>query len=136
MQEPPMMQPKGLNFTFFVKDFDKSLTFYRDVLGLRYKTEWRSQYSRGVIFDIGNDGEFQFYGPPEGKTQTEASPAGVKIAFLVDDVDAHYTRIKAAGAEIVEEINDKPWGDRSFGIKDPDGLILYIYSKIAEKETP
>lgn len=128
------MQPKGLNFTFFVQDFDKSMTFYRDVIGLRYKTEWNSQYSRGVIFDIGNDGEFQFYGPPEGKTQTEASPAGVKIALRVEDVDTHYKRIKATDTEFVEELSDKIWGDRSFGIKDPDGLILYIYSKLAEKE--
>lgn len=128
------MQPKGLNFTFFVKDFDKSMKFYRDVMGLRYKTEWDSEYSRGVIFEIANDGEFQFYGPPKGKKQTEPSPTGVKIALRVDDVDKHYARIKATDTEIVEDISDRIWGDRSFGIKDPDGLILYIYSKIAEKE--
>ena len=48
----------------------------------------------------------------------------------VADVDAEYARLKAAGATICEEMKDKPWGERSFVINDPNGVHLYIYKSI------
>ena len=46
------------------------------------------------------------------------------------DVDAEYARLKAAGAIICEEMKDKPWGERSFVMDDPNGIHLYIYKSI------
>ena len=55
---------------------------------------------------------------------------GMILSFEVADVDAEYTRLKAAGAIICEELKDKPWGERSFVINDPNGVHLYIYKAI------
>ena len=38
----------------------------------------------------------------------------------LDDVDAHYARAKAAGAEIVQEIADQEYG-RTYWARDPEG---------------
>ena len=40
---------------------------------------------------------------------------------LVDDVDAHHERAKAAGAVIVEELVDTPFGHRRYTCDDPQG---------------
>jgi uncharacterized glyoxalase superfamily protein PhnB len=40
---------------------------------------------------------------------------------LVDDVDGHYERAKAAGAGITEEPNDLPFGHRRYSCADPQG---------------
>jgi PhnB protein len=55
-----------------------------------------------------------------------ASPqdlAGVHAQILcyVDDVDAHYRRALAAGATLVGEPTDQPYGDRSYRALDPEG---------------
>jgi len=39
----------------------------------------------------------------------------------VDDVDKHYERAKAAGAEIHMEPTDQPYGDRRYDTEDLEG---------------
>lgn len=55
---------------------------------------------------------------------------GVVLSFEVDDVDAEYQRLLFAGLEGCSEIQNKPWGERSFVVDDPAGVHLYIYTSI------
>ena len=43
------------------------------------------------------------------------------VMCYVDDVDAHYAGAIAAGATIVSELEDKPYGDRMYTATDPEG---------------
>jgi uncharacterized glyoxalase superfamily protein PhnB len=43
------------------------------------------------------------------------------LYVYVDDVDQHYARARGAGATIVMELSDRPWGDRSYQATDPQG---------------
>jgi PhnB protein len=43
------------------------------------------------------------------------------VHVYVDDVDAHFERAKAAGAEIVMEPTNQEYGDRRYDAKDPEG---------------
>jgi uncharacterized glyoxalase superfamily protein PhnB len=54
------------------------------------------------------------------------------IYVLVDDVDAHYERAKAAGAEITEEPADQDYGDRRYSARDPEGHHWYFAQHIKE----
>lgn len=44
-----------------------------------------------------------------------------QVLCYVDDVDAHYERAKAAGADILSEPEDQPYGDRRYRVRDPEG---------------
>lgn len=55
---------------------------------------------------------------------------GIIISFEVDNVDAEYERLKAAGLQIQQDMQDKPWGERSFVVNDPNGVHIYIYNLI------
>lgn len=44
-----------------------------------------------------------------------------QVHCWVDDVDAHCERARAAGATIVAEPEDQPYGDRSYRVTDPEG---------------
>ncbi|MGW5732163.1 MULTISPECIES: VOC family protein [Streptomyces] len=47
---------------------------------------------------------------------------GTSGAYVVTDhVDDLYRRLTAAGADIIREIEDKPYGSREFAIADPEG---------------
>ncbi len=48
-------------------------------------------------------------------------PAAYGVYVLVDDVDAHHDRAKAAGAEIVLDPEDTEWGSRRYRALDLDG---------------
>jgi uncharacterized glyoxalase superfamily protein PhnB len=43
------------------------------------------------------------------------------LVVHVDDVDAHYERARAAGASIDSEPTDQPYGQREYGVRDPEG---------------
>ena len=43
------------------------------------------------------------------------------VAVYVDDVDAHFERARAEGAQIDSEPEDQFYGDRSYRCRDPEG---------------
>ena len=51
--------------------------------------------------------------------------------MLIDNVDAHHERAKAADAEIIEELQDLPFGHRRYGATDPQGHEWYFAQSIS-----
>lgn len=54
------------------------------------------------------------------------------VTVYVDDVDAHYARAVAAGAEISEELADQFYGDRIYRALDPEGHRWSFHERIRE----
>jgi uncharacterized glyoxalase superfamily protein PhnB len=48
-------------------------------------------------------------------------PAKTGVYIAVDDVDRSYERVRAAGAEIVRELEETDYGSREFTVRDADG---------------
>lgn len=48
---------------------------------------------------------------------------GIYIALSDADIDTSYARAKAAGAEIIRELEDTEYGSHEFGVRDPEGHI-------------
>ncbi len=47
---------------------------------------------------------------------------------IVSDVDAHFTRAVAAGARIVMDLADQPYGGRGYACADPEGHLWWFGS--------
>jgi len=73
--------------------------------------------ARVIVFDIEN---FE----PEAEGTRNAA-----LIYLVTDADAEYKRLAALGVAY-DAPTDKPWGSRSFSIKDPDGNSLNFAAPI------
>jgi len=43
--------------------------------------------------------------------------------IVIEDADAHYAQAKAAGAEIVRELEDQPYGSRDYSARDFEGNL-------------
>ena len=57
------------------------------------------------------------------------------LTIFVDDVDAHNRRAKAAGARIVEELNETAYGERQYGVEDFEGHH-WLFSRHARDVSP
>ena len=58
------------------------------------------------------------------KPPRETGGVGTQSAYvIVEDADAHYARAKAAGAEIVTEVEDQDYGGRLYACRDPEGHL-------------
>ena len=68
--------------------------------------------------------------PPSGFQNPSQVGRTSLVHILVEDADAHYERAKAAGARIIEEPNDLPFGHRRYGCADPQGHEWYFAQPI------
>lgn len=101
-------------------DFEHSLRFYSEILGLHVYREWGSGAGRGVVFFLGG-GFLELSGASAMPTS-----GNVGLWLQVRDVDAVERELEEAGAEIVKAPANKPWGLREMTVQDPDGLRIVI----------
>jgi uncharacterized glyoxalase superfamily protein PhnB len=64
--------------------------------------------------------------PEEGRGRT----SGLLINFEVNDPDAVYERILAAGLPILRSLRNEPFGQRHFITKDPNGVLIDVIKPI------
>lgn len=57
------------------------------------------------------------------KTSRELGGVTQGIYMFVPDIDAHYARARAAGAEIVYQLRDTDYGSREYGARDLEGNL-------------
>jgi predicted enzyme related to lactoylglutathione lyase len=101
-------------------DFERSLRFYAENLGLHVYRQWGSGSTRGVVFFLGG-GFLEL----SGSSRTGASES-VGLWLQVRDVNAVRRELEEAAVDIMELPTDKPWGLREMQIRDPDGLRIVI----------
>ena len=56
--------------------------------------------------------------------------AGMLLNFEVEDVDAEYERLSAAGLPILLSLRDEAFGQRHFITADPDGVLIDVIKPI------
>jgi catechol 2,3-dioxygenase-like lactoylglutathione lyase family enzyme len=114
-----------------VDDLDESLAFYRDALGLDVRNDVGSGESRWVTL-VGSaqpDLEFVLSPPHAGRSQADGDAlrellvkgALPMIVFATDDLASTFERVRAWGAEVLQEPIDRPWGVRDSAFRDPSG---------------
>jgi predicted enzyme related to lactoylglutathione lyase len=109
----------------YVRDIEQSKKFYTEVVGLPLD-EQQSSPKFVVLAREGSPLALQELSTlPAGQAK---DPGGVEIAFDADDVDAAYRRWKSAGAEILSEPENMPFG-RYFLAKDPNGHYVSVYKR-------
>jgi PhnB protein len=67
-------------------------------------------------------------------TPATLGAAGGGIVVYVKDVDAHFEVARRAGATILREPADQPYGQREYAVRDPDGHSWWIATPSAAPE--
>jgi len=113
--------------SFTVNDVEKSLGWYRDVMGFAVGDRWEdngklmgAELKAGpVVFMIGQDDW------KRGRDRQKG--VGFRLYCRTDqDVDKLAAGIKARGGTLAQEPRDEEWGARAFTVEDPDGFKITI----------
>jgi catechol 2,3-dioxygenase-like lactoylglutathione lyase family enzyme len=118
-----------------VHDPDQALSFYRDTLGLELRNDvgkgdfrWitigaASQPSVAIVLTNYLNGS-----PADNDAVASLVAKGALngVHFHTDDLDGIFEKVRAAGAEIVEEPAERPWGTRDFAMRDPSGNLVRV----------
>jgi len=99
---------------------------------------WEHPDNRGTLLSFGGKAattvievlELGEEAVPGGK------PVNLVLSIEVDAVDAWHAELMERGVTIARGLEDAPWGHRSFGIDDPDGLRIWYYQDQNQKQIP
>ena len=119
-----------------VNDLDESLAFYSDALGLEVRNDVASDGFRWVTLASAAqpDLEIVLSEPHAGRSQADGDALqelltkGVlpMIVFRAGDLGATFEKVRASGAEVLQEPIDQPWGPRDCAFRDPSGNTVRI----------
>jgi lactoylglutathione lyase len=112
----------------FVSDLDRAIAFYRDVIGLplRFRADAYAEFAtEGAKFALFPRSELPTLIGRSAPRDPAPWPQG-EVAFFVEDVDAEHVRLKAAGVAVLAAPTDRPWGERTLHVADPDGNVVEL----------
>jgi PhnB protein len=119
---PPSGLPRVLPHLVY-DDVDAAVTWLADAFGFSERTQYRHSEPDGSTSRTQLDvvDSVITVGRPSVHGASPATGVSSMLYVYVDGVDAHYARARAAGARIVIELDDAPWGDRRYQATDPQG---------------
>ncbi|HEY1703887.1 MAG TPA: VOC family protein [Trebonia sp.] len=118
-----------------VHDPDLALAFYRDALGLDVRNDVARERFRWITVGSPSQPGMSIVltnylnGSPADNDEIAslvAKGALNGLHFQTDDLDSAFKKVSAAGAEIVSEPADQPWGTRDFAVRDPSGNLIRV----------
>jgi len=124
-RQPETLRLRTVAPSFTATDLQRSIAFYRDVLGFVIGDEWRENgeltgceiHAGAVTFMLAQD-DF-------AKGRDRQKGVGSRLfCDTAQDLDRVAAEIKARGGVLDQEPQDMSWGSRVFMITDPDGFKL------------
>jgi uncharacterized glyoxalase superfamily protein PhnB len=119
----------------FVHNPDLALLFYRDALGLEVRNDVKREDLRWIT--VGSPAQpgvsivltnYLNSSPADADAlaglMAKGALAGVN--FHTADLNAAFEKLRASGADIVQEPTDQPWGTRDCAVRDPSGNLVRI----------
>ena len=118
-----------------VHDPEAALGFYRDALGLEVRQDVSAGEFRWITVGApGQDVAIVLSQPHAGRSQAEGdallglvTQGSLQAAiFNTDDLDTTFEKVRASGAEVLQEPASQPWGARDCAFRDPSGNLIRI----------
>ena len=119
-------------------DPDESLAFYRDALGFEVRNDVGYGGMRWITVGPADQPEVSvvLYPPSADPSITEeetrmiaemmAKGTFATLVLSASDVDAAFDAVQSAGAEVIQEPTDQPYGIRDCAFRDPAGNQIRI----------
>ncbi len=122
-----------LRVALTTRDYERSVKFYCDGLGIEPAQIWNNGDGRALILDMGR-ATLELFDEAQAQTidQIEAGErlsGQIRFALQVPDLKAAMDRLLAHGATLVHPPVTTPWGDYNVRLQDPDGMQITLFQK-------
>jgi lactoylglutathione lyase len=111
-------------------DLERSLGFYRDLLGGTVSYEFPGP--EGTPGYVGIELGTSHLGIGYDPGLEDVPGRRMSLWIYVEDCDATIGRLRDGGVEIVAEPADQPWGERVARVRDPDGNEVIVGQRAAQ----
>jgi lactoylglutathione lyase len=120
-----------LRVALTVSDYERSIKFYCDGLGIEPAAIWNNGLGRALVLNMGN-AALEIFDEVQAETidqiEAEQRVSGqIRFALQVPDVKAAMERLLAHGAILIHPPIITPWGDNNVRLQDPDGMQITLF---------
>ncbi len=132
-QNPPEGYPRVMPYLLY-EDSAAAVDFLTRAFGFRERMRVPDESGRITHAEVELGDGVIMLGTPGDDYKNPKRLGGVtqNDYVYVDDVDEHFARAKEAGASIVREPTDQGYGDRNYGVKDPEGHEWYFGTHVRD----
>jgi PhnB protein len=116
-----------------VQDLEASIAFYTKTLGFEHTMTMPDNDGKPnfAIVTLGTDSTIGLQSDPA------ATERGRGVSFMVyvadsTDIDAYYADVQKHGAKVTQPLKTEYWGDRVFGLSDPDHFELMLCKTVQQ----
>jgi catechol 2,3-dioxygenase-like lactoylglutathione lyase family enzyme len=118
-----------------VTDAEEALTFYRDALGLELRNDVANDGFRWVTLSSPTQpaveivvSDYLGTSPADRDALASLITKGAMngVVFATSELDATFEKVRASGAEVLQEPMDQFWGVRDCAFRDPAGNMVRI----------
>ena len=121
--------PRTITPYLLYEDAGAAIEFLVEAFGFTERLRFTDEDGRVTHAELSlGDGSIML-GAPGGdfRSPKRSGPAPSALVHVyVEDVDTHFAHARDAGATILSEPEDKPYGDRSYGVEDPEGQLVLL----------
>ena len=119
-------------------DPDASVGFYRDLLGFEVRLDVGYGDMRWITVGPADQPDTSLVLEPpfvdpsvseeERRTVADMMAKGTfaRVILATDDLDGTFARLRDAGAPVVQEPTEQPYGVRDFAVRDPAGNLVRV----------
>lgn len=125
--QPESLRGRALGASLTVNDLQKSVGWYRDVVGFTVAQEYEREGVVRAVRLVAGSVQILVGQDDGAKGWDRVKGQGISLMMTTaQNVDEIAARIKERGGTLESEPTDMPWGARVFRVVDPDGFILAI----------
>lgn len=126
-KRPETLRLRRIAPAITVSDMEASLHWYREVLGFHQKETWEHEGTIVGAELVAGAHSIMLFQDDFKKGKDREKGAGIRLHLeTTQDVDRIAEQVVEQGGKLVSEPEDKPWGTRSFDLRDPDGINITI----------
>jgi uncharacterized glyoxalase superfamily protein PhnB len=105
-----------------------AIAFLRDVLGFEPTAVHPPEGDNVAHAELAFGGEHLMLGGEPAPDDATRMQGRLAPYLAVDDVDAHFERVRAAGGDVVYPPRDTEYGSREYAVRDPEGAVWSVGS--------
>lgn len=113
-------------------DYEASVTFYTDVMGMTQAVEFEAGGRRVTLLDIGDGSHLELFEPLPGTQPANDATGNIvfHIALTTSDIASALKRVRAAGMEVTVELKTVDLGSLNVSLaffKGPSGEVIEFF---------
>lgn len=121
----------------YVEDVEHTIAFYTEAFGFTKKfitteKDYAELETGSTTLAFAAHSVADYNGVPIVKSDPATPPPAFELTFVTDDINGTFAQVINAGAVLIKEPAEKPWGQMVGYVRDSNGFLIEICTPVSK----